>query len=153
AERRKTGGRQGLEPSVHACPQVGEDPEGGVVADQPLSVAQEASRQREELHADDGEAQGRLGWPLGRSRDQPGRGGQQADGGPDRSCSEEGGQGEPSSRRAGDGEGPAQPAHLAAPSGTRLTARSARATSSGRWATSRTVRPSTRRRTPPRTVS
>ena len=42
AEGGEPRGRHGLEPSEHAHAEVGQHAEGGVVADQPLAVAEEA---------------------------------------------------------------------------------------------------------------
>ena len=79
--RRKRGRPAGATASsrlVDADAQVGQHPEGGVVADQPLAVAEEAARQPEELHAHDGQGQGGLGGVQGGPRDEPGRGAHRA---------------------------------------------------------------------------
>ncbi len=65
-------------------PEVGQDPQGRVVADQPLAVPAQTTRHREEPDADDGDAQGhnrgslggagrsaRPTWPAGRCRRRP----------------------------------------------------------------------------------
>ena len=69
AERGQAGRRQPLEALVDADPQVGEQPERRIVTDQPLAVAEEAARQPEELHADDGQRRARPRTGAGR----PGR--------------------------------------------------------------------------------
>ncbi len=78
-ERGQARGRQPLEPLVDLHPQVGEEPEGGVVADQALLVAQEPTGQPEELHGHDGHRQGGLVRVLCRLRDQPGGRAQETD--------------------------------------------------------------------------
>ncbi len=69
----EAGGRQTLEPPVHRRPEVGEQPEGGVVADEPLLVPEEPSGEPEELDPDDGHGQLGLVRVLGRPGDQPRR--------------------------------------------------------------------------------
>ena len=56
---------QPLEPLVDPHPEVGQQPEGGVVADQPLLVAEEAAGEPEELHTDDGHGQRATRWGAG----------------------------------------------------------------------------------------
>ena len=65
AEEGEAGRGDRLEPAVDTDAQVGQHPEGGVVPDQPLAVAEEAAREPEELHAHDGQGQRGLGGVLG----------------------------------------------------------------------------------------
>ena len=76
--------------SVDLHPEVGEQPEGGVVADQPLLVAQEPAGQPEELDGHDGHGQMRLVGVLGRPGDQPGRGADEPDVGGDGARAQQG---------------------------------------------------------------
>ena len=78
-ERRQAEGGELLESPIDGNPQIRQHAERGVVTDEPLCVAAQAARQREELHADDRDRHSRLLRVLGRARDQPGRGGDQAD--------------------------------------------------------------------------
>jgi hypothetical protein len=52
--------RQPLEPFVDADPQVAQHSERRVVTDDALGVAAQSAREREELHADDRDRDGRL---------------------------------------------------------------------------------------------
>ncbi len=83
SEERHAVGRDGLEAFVNADAEVGEDAQRGVVSDQAFAVAEETARQAEELHADDGQRERRLGRVLRRPGDQPGRGAHQGDGSAD----------------------------------------------------------------------
>ena len=73
-ERRQAGGRKPLEALVDLHSEISEQPEGGIVADQPLAVAEEAAGQPEELHGDNGQGQSSLVGMLGRPGDEPRRG-------------------------------------------------------------------------------
>ena len=57
-ERRQTRRSEPLQPCVDADPQVGEDPQGGVVPDEALGIAEERPGDSEEPHADDRQTQG-----------------------------------------------------------------------------------------------
>ena len=107
-ERRQAGGRQPLEALVDLHPEVSEQPEGGVVADQPLPVAEEAARQPEELHGDNGQGQSSLVGVLGRSGDEPRRGADESDIGGHRAGGQKGRQCHPTGGRSEQTEGPAQ---------------------------------------------
>ena len=65
AEAGQAGWREGLEAVVDAHTQVGQGAQGGVVTDEPFSVAEESARQTEELDPDDGQRQRRLRRVLG----------------------------------------------------------------------------------------
>ena len=79
AERGQAERGEALQPFVDAHPQVGQHTEGRVVADEPLAVAAQAAREREELHADDRHRDGGLLRALRGAGDQPRGGGDQAD--------------------------------------------------------------------------
>ena len=162
-------GRQPLEPLVDPHPQVGEQPEGGIVADQALLVAQEPTGQPEELDGHDGHRQGGLVRVLRRLRDQPGGRAQETDVRRDGARAEERRDDHAARRRTGHGQGPA---HRGAPArpfpsaserittppqswtgGASRTTRSLTAKREGRWAAMTTVRPTMRRRTADSTPS
>ena len=74
------------------------------MADEPLAVAAQPPRQREELHADDRERDRRLLRALRGARDQPRRGRDQPDRGGERPGAEQRGERQPARRRARDRE-------------------------------------------------
>ena len=86
----QAGGSQPLEPLVHLHPQVGEQPECGVMTDQSLLIPEEAAGEPEELHPDDGHRQMGFVGMLGRPRDEPCRGGDEPDIGSDGTRAEQG---------------------------------------------------------------
>ncbi len=104
AERRQAERGEPLEPFVQPDPDLGQHPEGGVVADEPLGVAAQAAGEREELHADDRERDRGLLWALSGAGDQPGGRRDQPDRGGDRAGSEQRRKRQPGGGRPGDRE-------------------------------------------------
>ena len=90
AEGGQAGGARRSRLLVHLHAQIGERQKRGVVADQPLAIAEQAAREPKELDADDRHRQGRLLGALGGARDQPSRGRHQADRGRHRAGAEQG---------------------------------------------------------------
>ncbi len=95
---------QELEAFVHAHPRVRQHAQRRVVADDPLAVAAQPAREREELHADDRDRHGRLLRALRGARDQPGRGRDQADRGGHRARAEQRRERQPPGGRSRDRE-------------------------------------------------
>ena len=80
-ERREAGRGETLEPLVDGDPEVGEQAERGVVADEALAVPEQPTGDGEEAHAHHGQAEGGDRGVLGGARDQPPRRRQQCDAG------------------------------------------------------------------------
>ena len=114
-ERRQSGRRQPFELLVDPHSQVGEEPEGGIVADQALLVAQEPTGQPEELDGHDGHRQGGLVRVLRRLRDQPGCRAQETDVRRDGARAEERRDDHAARRRTSNPQGPAHRGALAGP--------------------------------------
>ena len=79
AECGQAGRCQPLEPLIDLHPAVGQEPERGIMPDEPLFVPQESTGKSEELDQHDGHGEMGLVGMLGGSRDQPGGGTDQSD--------------------------------------------------------------------------
>src|SRR6202012_329795 len=90
AKRGQASRGERLESLVRARSQGRQRPEGGVMADQPLLVAKQATRQAKELNGDDGDGERGLRRALRSPGDEPRRGGDESDPGTERSRAEQG---------------------------------------------------------------
>src|SRR5262249_11365604 len=146
SERGQPGRREAFELAIRARAHIGELAERGVVADEPLEIAEDPAGHREEPDADDRDGERGHRRLLRRGGEQPRRRGEQADRGSEGGGAERGSEHDPTAHRAEKRErGPPRRgdvgAHAYASRRSSATTRSAMRSSDGRCATSTTVRP------------